>query len=94
MDIAVVVIAVLPDELHCVGHRHLVNLLEGCDRIYLVIYQRKPMLGYLLDVLPHVVFPHCSVVAEGAEERLHRGVHLDVFVVGHGHAEYLERNNI
>ena len=48
------------------------------------------MLDYLLDVLPHVVLSHRSVVAEGAEERLHRGVHLDVFVVRHGHAEYLK----
>ena len=47
------------------------------------------MLGYLLDVLPHVVFPHCSVVAEGTKERFDRGVHLDVLVVGHGHAEHL-----
>ena len=94
MDIAVVVIAVLPDKLHGVGHRHLVNLLEGYDRINLVIHLSKPMLDYLLDVLPHVVFPHSSVVAEGAEERLDRGVHLDVFVVGHGHAEDLERNII
>ena len=47
------------------------------------------MIDYLLDVLPHVVLPHRSVVAEGAEERLDRGVHLDVFVVGHGNSEYL-----
>ena len=47
------------------------------------------MLDYLLDVLPHVVLPHRSVVAEGAEERYDRGVHLDVLVVGHGHAEHL-----
>ena len=88
MDIAVVVIAVLPDELHGVGHRHFMNLL--IYKIWLFIKENQCLINdYLLDVLPHVVLPHCSVVAEGAEERLHRGVHLDVFVVGHGHAEYL-----
>ena len=41
-------------------------------------------------MLPYVVLAHGAVIAEGAEERFDRRVHLDVFVVRHGHAEHLE----
>ena len=39
MDIAVVVIAVLPDELHGVGHRHLVDLWEQFRAISETFYR-------------------------------------------------------
>ena len=40
-------------------------------------------------MLPYVVLADGAVIAEGAEERLDGGVHLDVFVVRHGYAEHL-----
>ena len=89
MDIAVVVITVLPHELHGVRHRHLVNLWERYRAIRGINLHNNQMINYLLDVLPYVVLAHGAVIAEGAEERLHRRVHLDVFVVGHGYAEHL-----
>ena len=41
-------------------------------------------------MLSYVVLADGAVIAEGAEERLDGGVHLDVFVVRHGYAEHLK----
>ena len=41
-------------------------------------------------MLSYVILADGAVIAEGAEERLDGGVHLDVFVVRHGYAEHLD----